>query len=342
MLNLKKGLALVLAAATAFTFAPVANLGNAVDAHAAAIATPSYDLQSDDFTNSSATPGAAYASYASAGFDRLYLTRELTVEGGHLYRLIDNEQNIENIKYSNTWTNAADISNWKQLTHDKSVELAAGSGDKTVYIAFDLTAPTGSFELWDMTSGSHKYDRIIFSVKNPNSLGKENATSKVAIFENKSTTGSVYKEADHSNISGQNDQYTLQLNKNASAYKIGVKKGNFTTWTGYSTTTVSDFEAQSVSGGLVWENPKANSGTLKTDLDSNSASPKAADLTDYVIGAGNDNGFHVTAADSAEKTIYVNYKVTDAAHSDKSFTRQLELKYVVDRSTHAVDWIKWS
>ena len=37
MLNLKKGLALVLAAATAFTFAPVANLGNAVDANAAPI-----------------------------------------------------------------------------------------------------------------------------------------------------------------------------------------------------------------------------------------------------------------------------------------------------------------
>jgi hypothetical protein len=35
MLNLKKGLALVLAAATAFTFAPVANLGAAVDANAA-------------------------------------------------------------------------------------------------------------------------------------------------------------------------------------------------------------------------------------------------------------------------------------------------------------------
>ena len=39
MLNLKKGLALVLAAATAFTFAPVANLGNAVEANADATYT---------------------------------------------------------------------------------------------------------------------------------------------------------------------------------------------------------------------------------------------------------------------------------------------------------------
>ena len=47
MLNLKKGLALVLAAATAFTFAPVANLGSAVQAEAATV-------QIDGTTNTSA------------------------------------------------------------------------------------------------------------------------------------------------------------------------------------------------------------------------------------------------------------------------------------------------
>ena len=52
MLNLKKGLALVLAAATAFTFAPVANLGNAVDANAA----------TDGVTETLTIPGDAYSS----------------------------------------------------------------------------------------------------------------------------------------------------------------------------------------------------------------------------------------------------------------------------------------
>ena len=47
MLNLKKGLALVLAAATAFTFAPVANFGSAVQAEAATV-------QIDGTTNTSA------------------------------------------------------------------------------------------------------------------------------------------------------------------------------------------------------------------------------------------------------------------------------------------------
>ncbi len=47
MLNLKKGLALVLAAATAFTFAPVANLGNAVQAEAAEAAGENLEVTYD-------------------------------------------------------------------------------------------------------------------------------------------------------------------------------------------------------------------------------------------------------------------------------------------------------
>ena len=52
MLNLKKGLALVLAAATAFTFAPVANLGNAVQAKAAEAAGENLEVTYDASTGS--------------------------------------------------------------------------------------------------------------------------------------------------------------------------------------------------------------------------------------------------------------------------------------------------
>lgn len=52
MLNLKKGLALVLAAATAFTFAPVANLGNAVQANAAEAAGENLEVTYDASTGS--------------------------------------------------------------------------------------------------------------------------------------------------------------------------------------------------------------------------------------------------------------------------------------------------
>ena len=66
MLNLKKGLALVLAAATAFTFAPVANLGNAVQAEAATA------VQIDGTTN--ANPDQTTSMTLSVGIWKLSKT----------------------------------------------------------------------------------------------------------------------------------------------------------------------------------------------------------------------------------------------------------------------------
>lgn len=66
MLNLKKGLALVLAAATAFTFAPVANLGNAVQAEAA------NTVQIDGTTN--ANPDQTTSMTLSVGIWKLSKT----------------------------------------------------------------------------------------------------------------------------------------------------------------------------------------------------------------------------------------------------------------------------
>lgn len=52
MLNFKKGLALVLAAATALTFAPVASLGNAVQAEAADRTQFTYDANASTWDDS--------------------------------------------------------------------------------------------------------------------------------------------------------------------------------------------------------------------------------------------------------------------------------------------------
>ncbi len=67
MLNLKKGLALVLAAATAFTFAPVANLGNAVQAEAADTNSFTYDISTSKFTDGEGTQNTS----ATTGGDQL-------------------------------------------------------------------------------------------------------------------------------------------------------------------------------------------------------------------------------------------------------------------------------
>ena len=77
MLNLKKGLALVLAAATAFTFAPVANLGNAVQAEAA------NTVQIDGTTN--ANPDQTTSMTLSVGIWKLSKTdikgASITIDG---------------------------------------------------------------------------------------------------------------------------------------------------------------------------------------------------------------------------------------------------------------------
>lgn len=67
MLNLKKGLALVLAAATAFTFAPVANLGSAVQAEAADTNSFTYDISNSKFTDGAGTQAIS----ATTGGDQL-------------------------------------------------------------------------------------------------------------------------------------------------------------------------------------------------------------------------------------------------------------------------------
>jgi uncharacterized protein YjdB len=78
MLNLKKGLALVLAAATAFTFAPVANLGNAVQAEAATPAT------SDTIDIDATTPTTTGTSKALALTDGVWVAESNQKDSSNL------------------------------------------------------------------------------------------------------------------------------------------------------------------------------------------------------------------------------------------------------------------
>ena len=122
MLNLKKGLALVLAAATAFTFAPVANLGVTADAASAGISHQEYVLQNSDFglkadgttggagrtqySNATNTEGSIAAAsttdWTSAGkgaalydFDGLWLFRTVTLNTGRVYALSNVNSGID-------------------------------------------------------------------------------------------------------------------------------------------------------------------------------------------------------------------------------------------------------
>jgi|GEM_PF-683025 len=122
MLNLKKGLALVLAAATAFTFAPVANLGVTADAASAGVSHQHYTLQNSDFgldatgkkastdnrkqynntTTTEGTIAATTTDWTADGkgvglydFDGLWLFRNITLNDGRVYALSNVNSGID-------------------------------------------------------------------------------------------------------------------------------------------------------------------------------------------------------------------------------------------------------
>ncbi len=100
MLNLKKGLALVLAAATAFTFAPVANLGNAVQAEAAGQFSTKYTLPYSVYsqnqatvvssTNNQTATGSVGATKDGKGF--VLMNIQIQARKGATYHLSDGNQ----------------------------------------------------------------------------------------------------------------------------------------------------------------------------------------------------------------------------------------------------------
>ena len=127
MLNFKKGLAMVLAAATAFTFAPLTGLSFAgsVDAHAAnvPVATPS---------------GTVYSvnGYATGQTDEY----DVFVKAGSTYQIVDGNTKI------GTSDNATKTSDgqydWHASSSDVSIATFSGTSSSTDGIA-DVTSKTG-------------------------------------------------------------------------------------------------------------------------------------------------------------------------------------------------------
>lgn len=110
MLNLKKGLAVVLAAATAVTFAPVANLGQAVTANA------------DASTITSADASTLINNTTSVA------TWETTVGGYKTYWISENSHNDDQ-KYKLSWDNGDVIGVHKEIEDGKPAGTEINSGD---------------------------------------------------------------------------------------------------------------------------------------------------------------------------------------------------------------------
>ena len=336
MLNFKKGLAVVLAAATAFTFAPFANLGSVVDANAATT-QESFDISSywnassKQFTttggatnvNTVTTDGAAYVE-----FDGITFAKSFKGIKDHYYR-VANQTNVEVKK----------INGNDQVTSTSRAALPQADANDDLLVVFKLTSVDGgSFDLVDMTEGSNSYDVKHITVTN-NSKYTGESNNLDPIISNATVTGAQVAnnaqvaygtQASHRNV-GTDVQYTLQLNKsNNTYYAVNPNVSStlsYTSWTGKSGAYVANtLKATSVSGGIKWYDPDSQTGSMVTTL-STTASPK--------------NVFSVTTANESENQISVSFDAKDST-TGKTVTVTKALKYVVDRSDNAVDWIKWN
>jgi len=144
MLKLKKGLALVLAAATVFTFAPVAGLGNQVTAEAA---NPNYgDNTVGDFTLSGVG--------AKATFDAPQFSYEDTAS----YRITVGDQSIIDVYSTNHNTTATSSAvNVDTDQRDSFTVVAKGVGKTTLTLTYTV-------------NGAQKYSKTVNVTVNPESL----------------------------------------------------------------------------------------------------------------------------------------------------------------------------
>ncbi len=341
MLNFKKSLALVLAAATAFTFAPVANLG--VTAHAAT-QTQTHNLIADDLDDSKfvtqfPTDIKNVAAFGQS-FGSLALALPVTVPAGHTYQVYE-FQNVSDMHFSDasaagelgtktegTNTKAPDFKSLTSVANQGKVTDT--NGDGKLYFAFNLNSVTGgSFKLKDASQSSeNSYADITVQVTNTNALTKASSVSAAQILEKGSTNLVV---APKTNGDNDGNSYALTLNTSADPYYLGVTLGSVTGWSGVQI-TADKAVGRSYSGGAAWVNPDDNSGSLNTSITGTglSASTTVASLTGTEKSA-----FIVKTAHADLSQLYVDFY----AGSTKLTT--ITLNYTVARSSHAIDWIKW-
>ena len=138
MLNLKKGLALVLAAATAFTFAPVANLGNAVQAEAAG----------NEYANTAAN------IKMNPGETKTYSINKQSLTDQTKYQVHIANTNVAGLqqKISNTGvTSSAALDSDIDISDDFTV-VAKQPGETTIEVTYSVAGQTSrSLHSWKIT-----------------------------------------------------------------------------------------------------------------------------------------------------------------------------------------------
>ena len=250
MLNLKKGLALVLAAATAFTFAPVANLGNAVQAEAAEIST-TYNISGNYYDVSGVHPVlTAYnqsttGSVLNADNGNGIILKNIQIKGrsGAKYQLADGNQTGTVKVLNDEYTNTASAPLGTAV--DPNTNLAKASEVWTADNNGILTV-----DLWVTAPGSNQ--SVTFADTDKSNANNANATVIINLADNQAKIQGldVVKRASQSNPinfdtpatytsvkNNNNGVYEFQLNDGYDYYITGLTDDssgttNVTSWNG--------------------------------------------------------------------------------------------------------------
>lgn len=311
MLNFKKGLALVLAAATAFTFAPVANLGVTANA-ATSTVTETLTVPAGAYTTDGVNT-AVTATNTTLGYTAIQ--QAVTADGMQIKGLTASTKT--NVSGDN-WFKIASING--EVDSDSNIATAGvqttsgvgnyyttknSAADKVMAVNKLVKATNGTIQLGDIylhAGGTHTITLVDLG---PNADGTttdgENLVLTINADQNKQTTptahvytttvsggNAYYTKADLSNkndsaitagaeLNPQTSTYFLELNKYNPGYVLSFAVAgssmNYTNWAG-SQVTVTKAELTNANRSIQWANKEAYTATGYGDW-TYSTSPKA-------------------------------------------------------------------
>ena len=349
MLNLKKGLALVLAAATAFTFAPVANLGNAVQAEAAEINTKytiSYDVYSitsgTDHSVLHASNQSTTGSVLNVEDGQGFVLEDVQVKGraGASYKLADGNQTgtvkvLKNATYSSSSSTVPyaraivaknDLATGSYLFKPDSdgvltVDLwitAPGNGQTVTFADVDKPNDVNAMATVTIDLADHQADLDGLDI-----VKQTNKTTPVDL-----NTASTYASVKNNN----NGVYEFQLNDGFEYYITGLDGGTnkATAWNGVKLNS-SNIKVVDDNHYLTFEDVYASAANAKTGFSS------TKDSTHSVVVS---NVKRVVSHGSTKSSTY-SFKVT-ADTNTKDYSISINNNFTVSPSDNAIDTLSFT
>jgi hypothetical protein len=350
MLNLKKGLALVLAAATAFTFAPVANLGNSVDAQAAiAVDNPitnltvpvdAYTTSGLDNTTSPKYDGFSKIIPLADGSGFWIEKAVIRASENDTYRLFSTSGNVTVFKHDDSTdtvdistvnTNAALANTWVKIDKSSTAMKPAGSKTPTEINAVSgkltvdlwISGPgTSSVTFEDKGTATQKdYQTTTLTINAPKYQGagitgisiKNTTITDSADLTATASHAAEFKAA--AETQKNNGEYVLSLNDNKYGYVLDASSITATEWNGITAASAAAVKPSDADAVL----------SINDVYAAGTASATAGKW--QIIPTGHT---------SESKTLTITAKATNYLDVSQ------DIKYTVDRSNNSIDTLSFA